>query len=715
MTTTNQTIDRRSFLKISTAAGGGLLIGMNWLAACRPESAVEGLTAVGDFVEMNAYLKIAENGVTTIWATNPEVGQGVKTALPMIVAEELDIPWKMVVVEQAPLNTEAYPRQVAGGSYSVRSLWDVLRQAGATARHLLVATAAQRWDVDAGECTTADGFVIHPDGKQKFNYGELVNDAAKMEAPEEVTLKDPDDYKVIGTNVPNVDNDEIVTGKPLFGPDFRREGMLFAMVVRPPAFGQTLQSVDDTAAKSMPGIKHVVTFDNKVAVTGESTWQVKKGRDALRITWQDPAKLDNTADHDAALLELLKKKPADPVRKDGDAEGVFKSATKIVEGIYEAPFLPHNPMSPMNYFAHVREDGIELYGPSQTPKAARDAVARMLNVPEDKITVGMSRMGGGFGRRLRTDFAEDAAMVSSLVKAPVLVVWTREDDMTAGIYRPAAKYHYRAAINDKNELVGWHMRAAGINSNNATLPDDFPAGALDNFLVEYHNMESHVTTGAWRAPTHNYVAFSQESFTDEIAHALGKDPVQFRLELLQKAKDNGIGKVEYNVERYRKVIEMVAEMAGWGKTKPEGIFQGIGAHFSYGAYMAQVADVSVDNGNIKIHKVYCAVDCGIVINPDGAANQIEGGIIDGIGHAMYGDQPIHNGVPAYSNFHNYRLIKMNEAPDIEVQFVKNKERPEGIGEPGLPPAGAAVANAVFAATGVRMRKQPFVQNKLVLG
>jgi len=715
MTTQNK-VDRRSFLKISTVAGGGLVLGISWLTACQPEDGEEmtkeALAAAADFIEFNAYLQIAANGLVTIMSPNPEIGQGVKTSMPMIVAEELDVAWDKVVVEQAPLNTEAYDRQVAGGSYSIRSTWDALRKAGATARQMLVQAAADQWGVSAADCQTEAGKVMN--GDRELPYGELVDAASQMEAPQDVTLKQPGEFKLLGRRIPNVDNHEIVTGQPLFGADTRREGMRYAMVVRPPAFGQKLKSVDDAAAKQVAGVSDVITFDDKIAVIAASTWQAKKGRDALRAQWEDPQQLDSSSGHNERFEQLTQKAPDEPKRKNGDVVSALRQADKLVEGVYECPFLPHNPMEPMNFFADVREEGVELYGPTQTPARARRTVSEMLDIPEDKITVGMTRMGGGFGRRLYADFVEDAARISSMIKAPVQVTWTREDDMTAGIYRPAGRYHYQAAISPDNELVGWRLRSAAANTNNGTLPDNFPAGAVPNFQVDYHKMDSHVTIGAWRAPNHNFVAFAEESFIDEIAHAMDKDPVAFRLELLDRAENQPTGEVDYEVNRYRKVIERAAEVSNWGQPKGDGVYQGIGAHFSYGSYVAEVAEVSVRNGEIKVHKVYAVVDCGIVVNRSGAETQVQGGVIDGIGHAMYGEQPISNGQPAHNNFDTFRLIRMREAPaEIEVHFIENNKKPEGLGEPGLPPAGAAVANAVFRATGVRMRKQPFVQNRLM--
>jgi isoquinoline 1-oxidoreductase subunit beta len=705
------TLDRRSFLKISAIAGGGIAVGITWLASCKRSDGAS--SDAKEFVEMNAFVEIAADGTVTLFAPNPEIGQGVKTSMPMLVAEELDVDWQKVIVKQAPLNTDAYTRQVAGGSGSIREAWEPMRKAGAAARQLLIAAAAARWGIETSSCTTDNGMVLAENGKKKLSYGELAADAAQMESPAEVTLKDPANFRIIGKALPNVDNRKIVTGQPLFGIDTRREGMYFAMVVRPPAFGKKLQSLDDAATKAMPGIKDVVSFDDKVAVVGASTWAVKKGRDALRIIWEDGSPLESTAGHQEQFRSLIAKAPEEPKRKDGDVVQGFKGAKTVVEGTFEAPFLPHAPLEPMNFFAHVREDGIELHGPIQTPARARTVIAEKLGVAEETVTVGMSRMGGGFGRRLYHDFVIDAAMVSKLAGVPVQVMWTREDDMQGGIYRPTGMYSYRAALNEAGELVAWHCRAAAVNTDNGTLPNNFPAGSVPNFQVDFHRLNSNVTTGAWRAPNHNFVAFAEESMIDDIAHAAQKDPLQFRLELLDKAAQAPAEQVAYDVARYRRVLQLAAEKAGWGQPKPEGIFQGLAAHYSFRTYVAQVADVSIVNGQIKVHKVYCAVDCGIVVNPSGAETQIAGGIIDGLGHALFGELLINNGAPSHRNFDTYRLIRMPEAPDVEVFFVESEESPTGLGEPGLPPIAAAVGNAVFAATGQRLRKQPFVQSRLL--
>lgn len=713
--TTKMKLSRRSFLQISTAACGGLIVGTTWLSSCSNEKVkeIDIRQQAVDFQEVNGYLKIASNGVVTIMSPNPEIGQGVKTALPMLIAEELDMDWKKVIVEQAPLNTDHFFRQVAGGSGSVREAWKPFREAGAAARWLLVTAAAAQWEVDPSECRTSEGYVYCDSKDLKGHYGEFANAASLLEVPEEIPLKSKADFKIIGTSVPNVDNHNIVTGKPLYGIDTRIEGMKFAMVVRPPAFGMKLGSVDDAEAKAMSGIYDVVTFDDKVAILGDSTWKVKKGRDALKINWVEDGPLESTEGHTKSFEELIKNSSSTSLRKDGDINSVMTTTEALVEATYECPFLPHACLEPMNFFADVREDKIVLHGPVQLPARARGHIAEKLGVSEDIIQVGMSRMGGGFGRRLYMDFVEDAAMVSSIAKVPVQVVWTREDDMAGGIYRPAGMYNYRAALDGNGKLVGWHLRSAAINTGNGTRENNFPAGAVTNFQVDYNPFESKVSTGAWRAPNHNFIAFSEECFLDEVAEKAGKDPIAFRMELLEEARKEIGGSVAYDVDRYKGVIEKVMQMSNWGKASTDGVYRGFGAHFSFGSYVAQVAEVSVNGNDIKIHKVYCAVDCGQVVNQSGARNQIEGGIIDGLGHAMYGELRIKDGKSSHKNFDTYRLIRMREVPEVEIEFIENDFDPQGLGEPGLPPIPAAVGNAIYAATGKRIRKLPFVQHELV--
>jgi isoquinoline 1-oxidoreductase beta subunit len=694
------TVSRRSFLKVSALAGGGLMLGFQALGRKAEETLVE------EIFKPNAFITIDTRGLVTIMAPNPEVGQGIKTSLPMLVAEELECDWKTVVVQQAPLDTTLYQRQVAGGSGSIRSSWDSFRKAGATAKQMLIAAAAGNWKVDAKDCYAEAGYVIHKPSGKKAGFGDLAAKAATLGAPTDVKLKESKDYKLIGTRIRNVDTNSIVTGKPLYGIDTRIDGMLYAFVARPPAFGKKLKSFDDTAARAIPGVKNVVRWEEKVAVLATSTWVAKKGRDALVLQWEDDGRLDSTADLTESFKKLVAQKHEQPKRKDGDVDSAISGATKVIESVFEAPFLSHAPMEPMNFFANVTDAGVQMLGPTQRPAGTRADVAKALNIPEDKITVGMTRQGGGFGRRLQSDYSVEAAMISSLAKVPVQVIWTREDDQQGGFYRPMGMYRYRAAIDAKGEFNAWYLIAAGINQGNASRENSFPAGAVPNFRVDSHNLESKITVGPWRAPNHNFIAFTEESFIDEIAHELKKDPVAFRLELLDRAKANQFGEVNYDVDRYKAVVKMAAEIGNWGKQGANNIYKGFGAHFSFGTYVAQVADVSIVNGKVKVHKVYCAVDCGRVINYAGAENQIEGGIIDGLGHAMYGELTFDKGTADQKNFNTYKLIRMADTPEIEVKFVQNEINPQGLGEPCLPPITAAVANAIFAATGQRIRKLP---------
>jgi isoquinoline 1-oxidoreductase beta subunit len=708
---------RRNFLKLAAAAGGGLLLGFNWTET---EGAVDAAGMAGlnapavPGVGFNSYLSINPQGVITILSPNPEVGQGIKTAFPIIVAEELDADWRKVVVEQAPLDTKKFERQVAGGSGSIPHSWTRLRTAGATARQMLIGAAAKRWNVPAAECTTAAGVVMHTASNRKLTYGELATEAAQIPVPTDVKLKDQKDFKIIGQTIKNVDNPGILTGKSLFGLDFYREGMLFAMIQRP-AFGYTLKSVNDTAIKAMPGIVDVVTFDNNVAVVGKSTWQVKKAKDALKIDWTKTDAAESTDDHNRLFKELLDKPDATVRRKDGDVDAAFKSAAKVVTADYQCPFLPHSPMEPMNFFAHVRPDGVELVGPTQTPELARNETAKLLGIPPEKVTVQLTRMGGGFGRRLKADYVVEAVQVSKRVNAPVKLIWTREDDMTGGSYRPAVRYRFQAALDAQGNMIGYKLRGASINAGNSTREDNFPAGAVDNLLIDSVDHKSAITTGPWRAPITNFLAFAEQSFLDEVAQAAGKDPVQFRLDLLDKAKTKPAGAVKYDVDRMKAVINLAVEKSGWGKKKgADGnpIAQGFSVYFSHRSYVAQVGEVVVQKGKPVLQKMYAAADCGVVINQSGARQQVTGCIVDGIGHAMYGNITFKEGMPEQKNFDSYRLIRLNEIPDVEVHFVDNGIEPTGLGEPALPPAGAAVSNAIFKATGKRLRNQPFSQDEV---
>jgi isoquinoline 1-oxidoreductase beta subunit len=704
---------RRSFLKVSGLAGGGVLIGFNLFSACKSDTEMPKEISELNFNDFNAYIKIADNGKVTIFSPNPEIGQGVKTSMPMIIAEELDVAWEDVYVQQAPLDTENYVRQVAGGSQSIRASWEPLRQTGASARQMLINAAAAGWEVDPKECTTSNGVISGPGGN-RIGYGEVVKDAARLEVPEEISLKDPKDFKIIGKDIRNVDIDKIITGKPLYGLDYSEEGMLIASVLRPPAFGQELADFQklenfDTIKKDHPGVVDIFRFENKIAVLAKDTWTAINAKKALQANWKYAGNPESTEDHDKILLGLLDGKDFQNMRKDGDVEKAFSEADEVLERTYESPFLPHNCMEPMNFFANVTDEKIHLVGPIQTPEGTANQVAEKLGRPLEEVYLEMTRMGGGFGRRLYGDFVLEAAEISSLAKKPVKVVYSREDDMTAGVYRPAIKYRIKAAVKD-GKLTGYHLKEAAVNSNMYNLiPNFFPAGAVENYQVDVANHQSNITTGAWRAPYTNFLAFAEQSFFDELAEVMQVDRVQLHLDLLEKVKGTNDERIQYSPERMQNVIKTVVEKSGF-KNPQEGVYKGFSAYYCHNTHVAEVAEVVLENGQPVTKKVTCVVDCGIVVNRLGALNQIEGGIVDGVGHAMYGDFIFKDGKPGSDNFHNYQLIRMMQAPKVETHFIENNFSPTGLGEPTLPVAGGAVANAIKAATGQRIYKQPFIKH-----
>ncbi|AXT21168.1 twin-arginine translocation signal domain-containing protein [Flavobacteriaceae bacterium AU392] len=707
---------RRSFLKTSALAGGGMLISFNLFNACASDVKAPVDISQLNFNDFNAFIKISDEGKVTIFSPNPEIGQGVKTSMPMIIAEELDVAWSDVYVAQGVLDTKNYTRQVAGGSQSLRQGWNALRQTGATSRQMLVNAAAAKWGVSPSECTTKEGVIMNANG-DKLGYGEVVKEAALLEVPEDVTLKSPKDFTIIGQDISNVDIDKIITGKPLYGMDYKEEGMLYASVLRSPAFGQVLESFDDTETRAVNGVIDVLRFENKIAVLANNTWTAMKGKKALKANWSEGTKAEDTEFHDKTLLNLLNGNKFETLRKDGDVKKAFKEADQVIERTYEAPFLPHNCMEPMNFFADVTADKVRLVGPIQTPAGTARQVARMLDRDPSEISLEMTRMGGGFGRRLYGDFVLEAAAVSNLAKKPVKVVFSREDDMTSGIYRPASKYKIAASIKD-GKVTGYHLKEACINGNMyGLIPNFFPAGAIENYQVDGANYRSNITTGAWRAPYTNFLAYAEQNFFDELADAMKIDRVQLRLDLLQNVKGTTDERIQYSPERLESVIKLAIEKSNWGNTG-EGVYQGFSVYYCHNTHVAEVADVVMENGNPIVKRVTCAVDCGIVVNPLGAKNQIKGGVIDGIGHALYGDFAFNKGVPEYDNYDQYRLIRMQETPQVDVHFVKNEIAPTGLGEPTLPPAAAAVSNAIFQATGQRVAKFPLINNiasKKVLG
>jgi isoquinoline 1-oxidoreductase beta subunit len=741
-------VNRRSFLKASALVGGGMMLSFNWLTGCTPapEEVVMGMPE--EWFELNGYIKIGENGLVTLMSPNPEGGQNVKTSMPMIVADELDADWTKVVVEQAPLNTTHFTRQFIGGSQAIRMGWNVLRTAGATVRQMLIEAAAQSWQVPARKITTEAGMLYHKASGKKAGYGEMASLAASLPVPQEVELKNIPDFKIIGTSRKNVDAKKIVTGKPLYGIDYSQPGMLIAMIIHPPAFGMKLKSVDDSEARKLPGIRDVfpikslqddyerqffdtTTFTDLVAVVGNSTWEVLKAKKALKIEWEPfdaytekrnwmgrreiqsvPAGLESTVDHQKKMVEATAK-PGNIRRKDGDPETTFKNAAKVIERTYSAPFLAHNCMEPMNFFAHVTPEKAELAGPLQKPELTEQTLAARLNMPLEKINIQMTRLGGGYGRRSYAHWLVEAALISQKMEAPVKLIYTREDEMTAGIYRSAYQATYRAALDSSNNLVGFHVNAGGAPES-PLYPNRFPAGAVENYLAEDWTVPSNITVGSFRAPRSNFMAAAEQSFLDEVAEAAGKDPIDFRIELLNKAKDKPVGKEnDYDPERYAGVLEMVKVKSNWGRTN-SGVFRGVSAYFCHNSYVAQVLDLVMENDKPRVERVYNAIDCGIVVNPEAAKNLCEGAVVDGIGTAMFGELTFTQGVPDKNNFDKYRMVRMKEAPKaIETYFVESTVDPTGLGEPAYPPVFAALGNALYQATGKRFNRQPFVTDLTV--
>jgi len=714
---------RRNFLRASALTSGGILIGFNLFSACTPEAKPPVDLSKLNFNDFNAFIKISDDGYATIYSPNPEIGQGVKTSMPMIIAEELDIPWEKVLVAQGDLDMKNFKRQVAGGSQSIRMGWDALRQTGATAKQMLVNAAAKKWNVDPSTCSASQGVITNAKG-ETLGYGDVVKEAAELEVPENVKLKEPKDYTIIGKDATNVDLDKIVTGKPLFGLDYKAEGMVYASVLRPPAFGQKLKSFDDSKAKAVNGVIDVIRFGeklakldgqinftrvvDKVAVIATSTWAAMKGKKALVAEWEYDGKPESTEDHDKELLKILNGNKFDVRREDGNVKRAFAQADKVIERTYESPFLPHNCMEPMNFYADMRGGKAHLVGPIQTPAWAFSLVSTAFERKPEDIHLEMTRMGGGFGRRLYGDFVLEAAEISDKIQKPIKVVFSREDDMAAGTYRPAIKYRIAASIKD-GKITGYHLKEAAINSNMyGLIPNFFPAGCIPNYKVSTSSFKSDMTTGAWRAPYTNFLAYAEQSFFAELAEELGKDHPQLLIELLQKVKGTTDERIQYSGQRMEDTIKLAVAKSNWGKTG-SGTYQGFAAYYSHNTHVAEVADIELVDGSPVVKKVTVAVDCGIVVNPTGAKNQVEGGVLDGIGHAMYGDYEFKNGAPVATNFDRYRLIRMMETPQVDVHFVENTETPTGLGEPGLPPAGGAVANAINVATGNRIFKQPFIK------
>jgi isoquinoline 1-oxidoreductase subunit beta len=705
---------RRHFLKASALAGGGLILGvhipgLNGLA----KAAEQGIST---FVP-NAFLRIAKDGSVTVMGNHSEMGQGAYTSGAMTIAEELDADWTKIRVEPAPVdpayNHLVYGVQITGGSTSTWSEWDRLRKAGAAARHMLLTAAAQTWNVDPATCRTENGHVIHAGSQRRLSYGELVEKASTLTPPQNVTLKDPKDFKIIGKALKRLDTPDKTNGKAVFGLDVNVPGMLVAVVARPPVFGGTLKSFNADKTRAVPGVRHVVAIERGVAVVADGFWPAKLGREALEIVWDEGplAALDSRTQRE--LYAGLAEKTGAVARKEGDAVSGLSNATKTLEAIYDLPYLAHATMEPMNCVADVRADSCEIWVGTQFQSGDRDAAAKDTGLKPEQVKLHTTMLGGGFGRRspLDSHVVREAVQISKAVKVPVKVIWTREDDMRGGYYRPRA-YHTVSAGLDANGIpVAWQQRIVcqsifvgtpfepaivknGVEETAvegaADLPYDIP-----NLLVDWQQAPGGVPVFILRSVGHSHTAFVVETFMDELAHAAGKDPFEFRRALLDKHP------------RHKRVLELVAEKAGWGQALPDGRGRGLALHEAFGSFVAQVAEVSLSRqGSLRIHRVVCAIDCGPVVNPDTVHAQMEGGIVFGLTAALYGEITFENGRVKQRNFHDYPMLRINEMPEVEVHIVPSTEKMGGVGEPGVPPIAPAVANALFALTGKRIRQLP---------
>jgi isoquinoline 1-oxidoreductase beta subunit len=735
-------VDRRGFLKLSALAGGGLMLGFYLRSAGSAFGAdpiVNASTDIpaGDFIP-NAYIRIAPSGVVTLISKSPECGQGIKTALPMVLAEELGVDWKDVHVEQVDLKPGyTNPWYGAGGSNSTPMHYDLFRKAGATARTMLVTAAAQTWSVPESECY-AEGSAIHhrPTGR-KLNYGELVAKAAQLPVPDAsaVQLKDPAEFKLMGKRISGVDNPKVVTGQPLFGIDTKLPGMLYAVYEKCPVFGGKPKNANLARVKSLPGVRDAFIIEGTdwvnglmpgVAIVAESTWAAFSARKQLRVTWDEGKTAGDSWDDFSAKAEEISKTPgAMQLRQDGDVDAAFASAAAVVEGAYSYPFISHANLEPQNCTAWFKDGGFEIWAPTQNPGAGQDIISKTLNVPKEKILVHVTRSGGGFGRRLSADFVIEAAAIAQKVDAPVKLTWTREDDLRHDHFRPGGFHFLKGAVDANGKLSAWHNHFVTFGntkerpgSGGSLSGDEFPGRWVPNYHAEATVLETGLPMGPWRAPGSCVFSWVIHSFLGELAAAAKRDYVDFVLDVLgdrDLVPGTGQRGTPYNVARMRGVVKLVAEKSGWGKTLPRGRGLGLGFHFSHRGYVAQVAEVSVaQDGTVKVDKVVCVADVGAqIINPSGAENQVEGSIVDGIGAALFQELTFDRGRIVQSNFHEYPMIRMPDCPTvIETHFLKTDYPTTGLGEPAIPPIAPAVCNAIFAATGKRVRSFPITKTDL---
>jgi isoquinoline 1-oxidoreductase beta subunit len=733
-------LSRRSFLRASAVAGGGLLLTSFW----EPLEAATGSKAPHADPVLNAFIRIHPDGTVTIASKNPEIGQGVKTMLPMLIADELDVEWKHVRVEQVGFDPKKYENQWAGGSQAVPNNWMPLRQVGAAGRSMLVAAAAKTWKVPESDLTTSKGKVLHRKTGRSISYGQLAATAATLTPPDlaSVKLKDPSEFTIIGTPIPGVDNRSIVTGKPLYGIDVTVPGMKYATYLKCPVYGGKVKSANLDEVRRMPGVRKAFVVDGSssgneflagVAIVADSWWQTQTARKNLQVTWDEgETAKQGTSVFDARAAALLKEPPQRSIRKDGDAAAALKKAAKVVNADYSYPFLSHAQLEPQNCTAHFADGKLTVWAPTQTPEDGRELVAKAMSIPEDDITIHLTRSGGGFGRRLKNDYMAEVAWIAREAGVPVKLLWNREDDFAHDFYRPGGYHRFSAGIDGFGKLTAFrdHFISFGTEKDfapSAAMSDqEFPARFIPDLALEASVMPLGVPTGALRAPRSNALCFAFQSFLDEVAYAAGKDPLAFRRELLSvtpsaappppaSRQPGGPPPTPFDPARMIGVLDLVAEKSGWGKKKlPRGTGMGVGFYFSHRGFFAEVAQVAVSQkGELKIEKVWVAGDIGsVIINPSNAENQAQGAVLDGISEALGQEMTFENGRAVQANFNAYPMLRINQAIPVEVHFRKTEFPPTGLGEPALPPAIPAVTNAIFAATGKRVRSLPLSKHDL---